>query len=180
MTRELSEIALRHAVREKVFPEAQPSVLKAVELFWKFVEKHQWKGKSLSPGGYELASGLVIKVEPIGRYFSQHTKSEWVVSLQPRQDDIPSDEQFSMWRSALSYTYCTDTDAAMIVDLSKNTVSQKRQLREITRTKFRLLAANELNERLELVAACYRKATELIPERPSRPKLENLEPDFGF
>src|ERR1700722_5927842 len=89
MTGELSKIALRHAVREKVFPEAQSSVLRAVELFWQFVEKHQWKGKALSESAYTLPSGLNIKINPIGRYFSKHTKSDWLVALQPRQDDAP-------------------------------------------------------------------------------------------
>jgi hypothetical protein len=136
MTRELSEIALRHAVREKVFSEAQASVLKAVELFWKFVEKHQWKGNSLSASAYRLPNGLSVKIDPIGKYFSQRTKSEWLVALQPRQGDIPNDEQFCMWRSALVYEFCAGKDAAMIVDLSKNPVSQKRELREVLQENF--------------------------------------------
>jgi hypothetical protein len=180
MTRELSEIALRHAVRGKVFPKAQPSVLKAVELFWKSVEKHQWKGNGLPASAYRLPNGLSVKIDPIGRYFSQHTKSEWLVALQPRQGDIPNDEQFCMWRSALVYEFCAGQDAAMIVDLSKNPVSDKRELREVTATKFPLLAKNELDERLELVSSCYRKAIDLIPERPRRPTRDDGEPDFGF
>jgi hypothetical protein len=180
MTRELSEIALRHAVREKVFPDAQPSVLKAVELFWRFVEKHRWKGNSLSARGYELPSGTMVKVEPIGRYFSQHTNSEWVVALQPRQEDIPNDEQFCMWRSALTYLYGAEKDVVMIVDLSKNVVSQKRELRELTAKKFPLLSKVELNDRLDVVAACYRKAVELVPERPRRLLVPSEEPGFGF
>ena len=180
MTRELSHIALRNAVREKVFPEAQPSVLKAVELFWKFVERHQWKGNSLSASGYRLPGGLSVKVEPVGRYFSLHTKSEWLVALQPRQGDVPNDEQFSMWRSALVYEFCAGKDMAMIVDLSKNPVSQKRELRELTARKFPVVAKGDLDERLELVGACYRKAIDLVPERPRRPSRDDDEPDFGF
>jgi hypothetical protein len=180
MTGELSEVALRHAVREKVFREAQASVLKAVELFWKFVEKHQWKGKTLSERTYALPSGLNVKISSIGRYFSQHTKSEWLVALQPRQGDIPNDEQFSMWRSALVYEFCTAEDTAMIVDLSKNAVSQKRELRELTARKFPLIVKSELDERLELLGACYRKAIDLVPERPRPPSRDDGEPDFGF
>ncbi|MDO9298076.1 hypothetical protein [Bradyrhizobium sp.] len=176
----MSEIALRHAVREKVFPEAQPSVLKAVELFWRFVEKHKWRGNSLSASAYRLPNGLSVKIDPIGKYYSQHTKSEWLVALQPRQGDVPDDEQFCMWRSALVYELCAGEDAAMIVDLSKNPVSQKRELREVTARKFPLLAKSELDERLELVSGCYRKAIDLIPERPRRPPREDSDPDFGF
>jgi hypothetical protein len=180
MTRELSELALRHAVREKVFPEAQPSVLKAVELFWTFVEKYQWKGNVLSESAYRLPSGLAVKVNPIGRYFSQHTKSEWLVALQPRQGDIPNDEQFRMWRSVLIYEFCDGRDVAMIVDLSKNPVNQKRELRELTSRKFPLMTRDELDERLELVGACYRRAIDLVPERPRRLSRDDGEPDFGF
>jgi hypothetical protein len=180
MTGELSEIALRHAVREKVFPEAQSSVLKAVELFWKFVEKHQWKGNALSESAYALPSGLSLKIRSIGRYFSQHTESEWLVALQPRQDDVPNDEQFSMWRSALVYEFCAGEDAVMIVDLSKNPVNQKRELRELTARKFPLLARRELDERLDLVAHCYRQAMDTIPERPRRPSRDHDDPHFDF
>lgn len=180
MTGELSQTALRHAVREKVFSEAQPSVLKAVDLFWRFVEKHQWRGKALSESAYTLPSGLGVRIGPIGRYFSEHTKSDWLVALQPRQDDIPNDEQFSMWRSALVYEFCGGEDTAMIVDLSKNPISQKRELREITARKFPLLAKSELDERLELVGHCYRTAIDIIPERPRRPPPRDDDPDFGF
>jgi hypothetical protein len=180
MTGELSQIALRHAVREKVFPAAQPSVLKAVELFCRFVEKHQWRGKALSESAYPLPSGLGVRINSIGRYFSEHTKSDWLVALQPRQDDISNDEQFSMWRSALVYEFCSGEDAAMIVDLSKNPISQKREVREITARKFPLLAKSELDERLELVGHCYRTAIDLVPERPRRPPPRDDTPDFGF
>jgi hypothetical protein len=178
MTREISETALRHAVRERVFPEAQPSVLKAVELFWKFAEKHQWKGRAQLASAYKIPSGLTVKVDPIGRYFSQHTKSEWLVALQPRQDDIPNDEQFKIWRSVLVYEFCAGEDAAMIVDLSRNSVNQKRELRELTARKFPLLTKNELDERLEFVGACYRKAIDLVPERPRPPSRD--KDDSGF
>jgi hypothetical protein len=180
MTRELSEIALRHAVREKIFPEAQPSVLKAIELFWKFVEKHQWKGIALSESAYRLPNGLSVKVNPIGRYFSRHTKSEWLVALQPRQGNIPNDEQFGMWRSVLVHEFCAGEDLAMIVDLSKNLVNQKRELRELTAKKFPLITKDELDERLEQVGACYRKAIDIVPERPRRPSRDDTQPSLGF
>jgi hypothetical protein len=180
MTRELSEIALRHAVREKVFPDAQPSVLKAVELFSRFVEKHKWTGKSLSPRSYRVRGGA-IRVEAIGRYCSALTKKEWIVALQPRQDSFPSAEQFRMWRSALYYEFCKNEDLVMIVDLSKNPVSQKRELHEITARKHALVNQSELDERLELVASCYNKAIEIVPERPRREtKKDDNEPSFTF
>jgi hypothetical protein len=180
MTGELREIALRHAVRDKVFPEAQLSVLKAVELLCNFVEKHQWKGRALSESAYALPSGSRVKVNLIGRYLSQRTKSEWLVALQPRQDDVPNDEQFRMWRSALVYEYCAGEDAVMIVDLSRNSVSQKRELRELTARKCPLMTKSELDERLEVVTRCYRKATDAVPERPRRLSRANDDPSFNF
>ncbi len=180
MTGGLTKTALRNAVREKVFPEAQKSVLHGLELFFGFVEKHQWQGKDLSAQNYRLPSGAVIKIEPIGRYFSKHLNSEFLIALQPRQDGFPDHDQFCMWRSALRYQFCRDVDNAMIVDLSKSPVSQKRQLREVTSRKFPLLGQSELNERLEMVAASYLKAVELVPERPARFAKGMDEPDFGL
>lgn len=179
MTRELTETALRHAVRDKVYPDSQQSVLRSLELFWRFVEKHQWKGKTIAARAYRLPSGVGIRVEPIGKYFSEFTKTDWIVALQPRQDEIPNTEQFAMWRSALFYEYCDGSDISMIVDLSKNLVSQKRELREITSRKYPLLEKAELDERLETVAACYLKAIEVVPERPE-PKFSKKPEDKGF
>ena len=181
MTGELKEVALKHAVKETVFPDSQASVLRAVELFCRFAAKHQWKGKSLSPRAFELVGGSAIKIEPIGRYFSTHTDSEWVVALQPRQDDPPSEEQFCMWRSAIYYLFCGDRDDAMIIDLSMNPVSKKRELHEITARKHPLVDKRELEERLELVASCYRRAIEIVPDRPPPrrgPKPD--DPSFDF
>jgi hypothetical protein len=166
MIRGLSETALRHAVREKVFQEGQASVLKAVELFVEFAEAHQWSGNSLSPSFYELPSGAKIRTAAIGRYFSKKTEKEWLVALQPRQNEIPNDEQFAMWRSVLCYEYEAADDRVMIVDISKNPVSQKRELREITSRKFPMISKSILDDRLDLVASCYRKAIEIVPERP--------------
>lgn len=181
MTRGLSEAALRHAVREKVFPEGQASVLKAVELFVEFAKAHQWTGSSLSPSSYELPCGAKVKTEAIGRYFSEKTNSEWLIGLQPRQNEIPNDEQFAMWRSALCYEFSTSSNAVMILDLSKNPVTGRRETREITERKFPLLSKAELEERLDLVVSCYRKAVEIVPERP-RPMLkrDDDEPGFSF
>lgn len=180
MTRELSEIALRHAVREKVFPEGQASVLKAVELFVEFVKAHQWAGNSLSPSFYELPNGAKVKTEVIGRYFSKKTGSEWVVALQPRQDEIPNDEQFAMWRSALCYEFNVSKDEVMILDLSRNRVSGKREIREITGRKFPLLPKAELDDRLNLTASSYQRAIEIVPERPRRPTKDDDDPRLPF
>jgi hypothetical protein len=85
-----------------------------------------------------------------------------------------------MWRSALVYEFCGGQDSAMIVDLSMNSISQKRELREITARKFPLLAKSELDERLELVGHCYRAAIDIVPERPRRPPPRADTLDFGF
>ncbi len=86
-----------------------------------------------------------------------------------------------MWRSALFYEFCEGPDVAMIVDLSKNSVSQKRELREITAHKFPLLKKTELDERLEVVAACYRKAIEDVPARPEfKGSKKSRQKDFDF
>ena len=180
MTGELSEIALRHAVRGKVFPEAQPSVLKAVELLSRFVEDHKWAGKSLPASSYKLPDGSSVKVEAIGRYFSSKTKSDWLVAIQPRQHDIPNDEQFAMWRSVLRYEFDAADEDVMIVDLSKNSVSQKRELREITNRKFPALSKAELDERLDFIASCYLRAMEIVPERSRRPTREDDDPELPF
>jgi hypothetical protein len=79
MTRELPETALRNAVRQKVYPEAQASVLKAVELFVRFADNHQWSGNALAPSAYRLPNGRTTKIEAIGRYFSKKTNSNWLV-----------------------------------------------------------------------------------------------------
>jgi hypothetical protein len=167
-------------VKENVPPESQQSVLRALELFWRFVEKHKWTGVALSAGSYRLPSGIEVKLRMIGRYYSEHLKETWILALQPRQDDAPNPEQYSMWRSALFYEFCKVKDNVMIVDLSKNMVSQKRELRELTARKCPILARSDLEDRLELVAACYRKAVELIPERPSRPKFDKDSGQSGF
>jgi hypothetical protein len=57
---------------------------------------------------------------------------------------------------------------AMIVDLSKNQVSGKRELRELNARKLPLLEKSELDDRLTLVGTCYEKAIELVPHLPER------------
>ncbi|SFL28547.1 hypothetical protein SAMN03159423_0846 [Bradyrhizobium sp. NFR13] len=180
MTRELPETALRNAVRQKVYPEAQASVLKAVELFVRFADNHQWSGNSLAPSAYRLPNGRTTKIEAIGRYFSKKTNSNWLVALQPRQEECPNDEQLRMWRSALVYEFQSDDEGTMIVDLSKGLVTHRRELRQVTSRKFSLLSKDELDARLDQVSSYYEKAIELIPERPHRPPRKDDDPDFGF
>lgn len=181
MTREISTDALRRSVREKVDVDAQASVLKAVELFCAFVEKHKWKGRALSERNFRLPRGEKIKVSPIGRYYSQLTESEWLVALQPRQEDVPNSEQFAMWRSALFYSFCDGEDDVMIVDLSKSPVHHKRQLSEIKSSKYPLLSLTDLEERLDLVVSCYKRSIEIVPERPRREvSKKDDEPTFKF
>jgi hypothetical protein len=181
MTRQITQAALRRAVREKVAPDAQSSVLKAVELFCAFAERHKWTGREVRPRAYKLPSGVEINVSPMGRYFSQVTNSEWLVALQPRQENFPNDEQFAMWRSALFYSFCNGNDDAMIVDLSKSSVSQKRQISEVTARKYPLVDLDELNLRLEQTTACYKRAVDIVPERPRRKiKKKDDEPSFRF
>jgi hypothetical protein len=68
----------------------------------------------------------------------------------------------------------------MIVDLSRNPVNQNRELREITERKFPLLPKAELIERLEFVVSCYKKAIEIVPERPRRLSKDDDDPGFPF
>lgn len=180
MTRELPENTLRNAVRQRVYYNAQASVLKAVELFVKFAGYHEWTGKPLIPTVYRLPNGQVTTIRAIGRYFSQRTKSEWLVALQPRQDNVPNEEQFRMWRTALSLEFGLADEATMIVDLSKNVVTQKRELREITSRKFAALSKDELDARFELIASCYAKAVEIVPERPAPLSGKREDPRFPF
>jgi hypothetical protein len=84
---------------------------------------------------------------------------------------VPGFEQFRIWHSAIHYEFCTDPSEpldAMIVDLSKNQVSGKRELRELTEKKLPLLERAELNARLRLIGSCYKKAIEVVPHLPER------------
>ncbi len=181
MTRGMSKLALRRAVRSSVDPLAHTSILNGVELFYNFAVKHQWKGNSVPASAYWLPSGDSVKAALVGRYRSEHTKSEWAVALQPRQENIPDDIQFCMWRSVLFYEFCNNNDNVMVVDISKSPVSNKRVLREVTARKFPLLPKGELDMRLDLIRACYRRAIEIVPERPRFiGKKKESEPDFGF
>jgi hypothetical protein len=46
--------------------------------------------------------------------------------------------------------------------------------------KFPLLPKAALIERLEFVVSCYRRAIEVIPERPRRPVKDDDDPRFPF
>lgn len=168
---EIKESALRQAVRKYVPSESQRSVFEGLDLLLRFIKKHKWQGKQLS--GCDLVyEGLATQLQPIGAYYSESLKRKFVLGLQPRLENIPTDEQFRIWLSALHYQYCigrSEPLGAMIVDLSKSTVNGKRELRELTSKKIPLLSIDEMNERMTLVGLSYNQAIKVVPELPSRP-----------
>jgi hypothetical protein len=168
---ELNESALRQAVRKYVPPDSQKSVLEGLDLLLRFIERHRWQGKQLPPCDL-VFDGLPVQLRPIGIYSSNVLKKKCVLALQPRLEDVPTNEQFRIWLSAMHYRYCKDsagTLSAMIVDLSKNPVSGKRELREITSRKFPLLPEKEMNARFQLIASSYGRAIQEVPDLPLNP-----------
>jgi hypothetical protein len=167
---ELAESALRQAVRANVPEKAQRSVLRGLELLLEFIEKHRWEGIGI-PARDIRCGALNTEIRPIGKYYSQTLKRRSLLALQPRLDDVPSFEQFRIWHSAIHYEFCTDPSEpleAMIVDLSKNQVSGKRELHELTERKLPILERAELSARLTLVGSCYKRAIETVPHLPEK------------
>ncbi len=167
---ELAESALRQAVRANVPEEAQRSVMRGLELLLAFIEKHRWQGKALPPRTISCGA-LCTELRPIGEYYSHLLNKRFLLALQPRLEDVPNFEQFRIWHSALDYEFCTNSSElpeTMIVDLSKNLVSGKRELRELTSVKLPLLERTELRSRLELIASCYKRAIDEVPHLPER------------
>ena len=167
---ELKSSALRQAVRTHVPLVAQRSVLKGLELLLEFIQKHKWQGTELA--AREIAcDDLTVVLRPIGKYYSALLQKEYLLAIQPRLEDVPTDEQFRIWHSALHYEFCRGELGhleVMIVDLSKNEISEKRELRELTSKKLPLLLPEETTQRLDLIGSCYQKAIELVPHLPER------------
>ncbi len=169
---QLSENSLRVAVRRYVPPESQRSVFEGLGLLLRFIQRHQWEGKELPPCDM-LFDGLPVELRPVGTYYSHILKQKFALALQPRLENVPTDEQFRIWLSALNYRYChspADSVSPMIVDLSKNPVSGKRELRELISRKIPLLSEAEMNTRLHVVASNYKMAINQIPELPTKTK----------
>lgn len=169
---EVADGALRTAIRKFVPPESQLSVHQGLNLLLRSIEKHKWTGGPV-PSRELRFEGLATKLTPIGKYYSELRKETFVVALQPRLEDVPDDEQFRIWLSAIHYSYCENLDdrlIAMIVDLSKNRVNGQRQFRELEPTKMPLLASAEMNDRLGLVASCYNEAIKVVPEMRKSPE----------
>ena len=104
-------------------------------------------------------------------FLSVKQRRKCLLTLQPRLDDGPNHEQFRIWLSALHYEFCCDpleSLEAVIIDLSRDERTDKRRLRELTPLTLPLLEKSELDKRLDLVATCYLRAIELVPELPMR------------
>ena len=169
---ELKEHALRQAVEQYVPSESQKSVLHGLDLLLRFIKKHDWHSRKAIPTCDLVYEGLRTQLRPVGVYESKLLNKKFVIALQPRLEDVPTNEQFRIWLSAIQHRYCnnvSDNREPMIVDLAKNLVSGKRELREITKEKIELLDQIEFDGRLTLVARNYKKAIEIVPELPERP-----------
>jgi hypothetical protein len=168
--REVSESALKQAVRAKVPPDSRASVWRGVELLLEFVRKYDWQGVQLQGRDVPVGHGCTIRLRPIGKFFSPTLKRKCLLVLQPRLDVFPDYEQFRIWLSAIHYEFCCDPLEpleALIVDLSRDERTGKRRLRELDPSKMPLLDKAELDQRLDLVTNCYLKAIELVPVLPA-------------
>jgi hypothetical protein len=152
-------------------PGSRRSVWHAVLLLLKFIRTWGWQGVELQSRDVPVGYGFTIRLRPIGKFFSAKRKTKSLLALQPRQDNQPNYEQFRIWRSALHYEFCCDPLEpleAIIIDLSRDFDSGKRILRELGSTVLPLLDKSELDRRLDLIATCYRRAIEVVPELPTR------------
>jgi hypothetical protein len=170
---ELSEKVLKQAIDSNVPPKARSSVLKAVQLLIKFVRKYAWHGIEIPARDVPVGHGLTVRLRPVGMFFSTIHKKKCLLAIQPRLDDAPNYEQFRIWISALHYEFCCDPLdplEALIVDLSRDELTNRRRLRELNPQNLPLLDKVELDKRLDSVATCYLRAIELIPEIARQPK----------
>jgi hypothetical protein len=163
--------ALKQAMRTKVPLDSRNSVWRAVLLLLRFVAEGGWQGVEIPGRDVPVGHKFTVKLRPIGKFFSTVRKKKCLLALQPRLDYSPSHEQFRIWHSALHYEFCCDPLEpleAVIVDLSRNDETGKRRLRELGPSVLALLSKTELDQRLDLVARCYRKALEVVPDLPVR------------
>jgi len=169
---DIAETALRHSISQYVPPESRKSILHALELLLRFVRKYQWQGIELPTHDVPVGRGFILRVRPVGVFLSRTKGRKVAIALQPRLDYAPNDEQNRIWFSAVHYEFCCDPLdplETMIVDLSKDATSGKRRLLELTSPKIAILPKKEFDERLDLIATCYEKAIDLVPELPAKP-----------
>jgi hypothetical protein len=172
---ELTETALWRAVRAHVPEEGRDSVWKGLKLLLNFVQRHQWRGVEIRPRDVPVGHGFTVRITPIGVFSSNLMKGKWLLAIQPRLDDVPTLEQFRIWHSALHYQFCCDPlDPldALIVDLSRNEVSGQRRLRRLSAEQLPILEKKELDDRFDLVASCFKRSIELVPELSIRRRRE--------
>ena len=173
LTGEVPETALWRAVRTNVPEEGRDSVWRGVKLLFDFVRRHHWRGVELPPRDVPVGHGFTVRISPIGVFSSDLMKGKWLLAIQPRLDDVPTLEQFRIWHSALHYEFCCDPldpFEALIVDLSRNQVSGQRRLRQLSTEQLPLLEKKELDDRFDLVATCFKRSIELVPQLSIKPR----------
>lgn len=171
--------ALCHTIENKLPPNARPSVKLAVESLLEFVTQKNWIGERLPDFNIEVGRGFVMPVRVAGRFHSEHGR--WVVGLQPRLDDGP-DLRFQMqtWLALTHEAYCTDPLAPavpLILDVSRDLVTDKRGFNAIDTTVLSLISRDELNLRMNLFIDCYIRAIEIVPVRARRQRKEKPNDD---
>jgi hypothetical protein len=166
----MSKGALKQAIKANVPPDSRKSVWHAVLLLLKFIKAYGWQGVEIQSRDVPVGHDFTVKLRPIGKFISLTRKRKCLLALQPRLDNAPKYEQYRIWRSALHYEFCCDPLEpleAVIVDLSRDYDTGKRQIRELGPTILPLLDKTELDQRLDLVARCYRRALEVVPKLPA-------------
>jgi hypothetical protein len=177
---ELSQVSVMQAVRANAPEEAQASVGRAVELIFRSIATHEWRGQSLKPKKL-LVSDFEIELSPIGIYRSKKYGKDFLLALQPRAEDVPTLDQFKIWHSCLFYNFLVSKSAdVMIVDLSKNAVNGKRELRELTSRKLPLLGKGPSEFRLSNVLRQFDRALKAAPSQPKKRPGPKGQKDFGF
>ena len=161
---ELTDNMLRQAVNAHVPLDSRPSVIRAIELIFRSIEKHKWNGRPLIAKTIRCGVGRTTLM-PVGIYHSDLLGSNLIVALQPRAESVPNLEQYRIWHSSLFYEYSEEkaTDA-VIIDLSKNTINGNRELSELDSRKLPFLEKHSISDRLDQVALQFFKALDDSPK----------------
>ncbi|HTT99326.1 MAG TPA: hypothetical protein VMF58_14860 [Rhizomicrobium sp.] len=173
LNNELSEAALKTAVEHNVPENGQASVWAAVQLLMKFAQEGRWQGVALPHHDVPVGLDLTVRVRPVGMFYSPVREERRLFALQPRLDFAPTYDQDQIWLSALYYEFCCDPLEPLqpsILDLSRQ--GSGRQLSELTSTQLPILAKEDLDARLDLVAKCFIRAREFVPAAEARPRKE--------
>lgn len=172
LNRSMTWSALVQAVETHVPANSRRSVLNAVRLLIQCSEGEEWVGVGVPAVEVPVGRGFSVKITPVGRFYSRMHGTKRLVALQPRLDFAPDRDQFSIWLSALHYQFCADPIdplEALILDVSKDRQTGKRRLTRLTPANRPLLSLDELNSRLDLVASCFGRAKEIVPDLPIQP-----------